>query len=94
MLRIIAPALAALLSGMVVPADAAEQRPRKFDKTCKLSSNETARLAAEQRMLALGRMKHSDMNVYFRTMSNGKGEAPALNVFRTTKRIKPCPTSR
>lgn len=102
MLRIFAPVIAILVAGMAVPADAAKEiSPRKMiDATCSayrggvtvpkssyMTSGDRARLEAEKSILAFGRMQHGDMNTYYKAVTNDKGEAPVLELYRTSKRL-------
>lgn len=52
-----------------------------------MTSGDLARLKAEKDMLATARMKHSDMNEYYKGMTFGKGEAPILELYRTSRRM-------
>jgi hypothetical protein len=102
MLRILAPAFAVLVAVMAVPANAEKEiSPRKMiDTTCSayrggvtapklsyMTSADRARLEAEKSILGFGRMKHGDMNTYYKAVTNDKGEAPVLELYRTGKRL-------
>lgn len=102
MLRTFGPVLAVLVLWTTIPAHAAQDvsQRKMIDKTCSASregmprpklsymtTGDLARLKAEKDMLATARMKHSDMNEYYKGMTFGKSEAPILELFRTSRRM-------
>jgi hypothetical protein len=102
MVKLAAPFIALLIASLAGPVQASEVSQREMiDHTCTvyrdgmsarpkmtfMKSSDRARLAAEEHMLTLVRMIHSDTNTYYKSMSNNRREAPVLELYRTSRRI-------